>query len=85
MNSNRTDKFGRKLTQVNVNWDTYWVPNYEIGDLVSLRPTKYRKSGEYGVIIERSKHGHYGIDFPSEPALVYYDDYEFLLVSPVDK
>ena len=81
---NRIDKFGRRLTQVNVNWDTYWVPEYKVGDLVTIRPTRWLKHDGVGTIREISVRSELNVEFTDFDMTGWYQDYEIELVSPVD-
>lgn len=77
----KRDEFGRKLTQVRVNWDTYMVPEYKVGDLVSTRWGNVR-----GVVRSVSEGGELDVAWLDEGLAnaAGVQDYEVELVSPVD-
>ena len=75
------DKFGRKLTQVNVNWDIYMVPEYKVGDLVQHKWDDKAR----GLIRVVEASGTLVVDWLCTPLMLRaIQDYEVELVSPVD-
>ena len=74
------DRFGRKITRVNVNWKHYMVPEYKVGDLIQSR---YSKT-VVGVVTDVLKNGELRVDFTSDEAPTLCQDYDVILISPVD-
>ena len=75
------DKFGRKVTQVSVNWDVYMVPEYKVGDLVQHKWDAQAR----GLVRVAEASGTLLVDWLCAPLMLRaIQDYEVELISPVD-